>query len=82
MSTESHQSIAVTFRLQTRQRAQNIIPVTVAEIINTTQSEEKFFSGDIEILQVWSEYRGFSPLPAGPNFGPIPNPKKYTFFPI
>ena len=26
--------------------------------------------------------RGFSPFPAGPNFGSIPNPKKYTFFPI
>ena len=24
--------------------------------------------------------RGFSPFPAGPNFGPIPNPKKYTCF--
>ena len=29
-----------------------------------------------------SNSRGFSPYPAGPNFGPIPNPKKYTFFPI
>ena len=26
--------------------------------------------------------RGFSPFPAGPNFSPIPNPNKYTFFPI
>ena len=28
------------------------------------------------------DFRGFSPFPAGPNFGPVPNPKKYTFFPI
>lgn len=35
-----------------RQRAQNIMPVTVAEVINSTQLDDKFFSGDIEIFQV------------------------------
>lgn len=37
---------------RSRQRAQNIVPVTVAEIINSTQMDDKFFSGDIEIFQV------------------------------
>ena len=38
--------------LQSRSRAQNILPVTVAEILNATQNEEKFYTGDIEMLQV------------------------------
>lgn len=37
---------------RSRQRAQNIVPVTVAEVINSTQMDDKFFSGDIEIYQV------------------------------
>lgn len=37
---------------RSRQRAQNIMPVTVAEIINSTQLDDKFFSGDVEIFQV------------------------------
>lgn len=37
---------------KSRSRAQNLLPVTVAEIFNTTQNEDKFYSGDIEILQV------------------------------
>lgn len=35
-----------------RQRAQNILPVTIAEIINSTQNDDKFFSSEIEIYQV------------------------------
>ena len=37
---------------QSRSRAQNILPVTVAEILNATQNEDKFYTGDIEMLQV------------------------------
>ncbi|KAL5016804.1 hypothetical protein ScPMuIL_006393 [Solemya velum] len=37
---------------KTRSRAQNLLPCTVAEIFNTTQNDDKFFSGEIEISQV------------------------------
>ncbi|CAC5411379.1 RFA2 [Mytilus coruscus] len=33
-------------------RAQNLLPVTVAEVFNASQSEDKFFSGEIEISQI------------------------------
>ncbi|XP_052774059.1 replication protein A 32 kDa subunit-B-like [Mya arenaria] len=37
---------------RSRQRAQTIVPVTAAEIINSTQQDDKFYSGEIEIYQV------------------------------
>lgn len=37
---------------KSRSRAQNILPVTVSEILNATENEDKFFTGDIELLQV------------------------------
>lgn len=33
-------------------RAQNLLPVTVAEVFNASQAEDKFFSGEIEISQI------------------------------
>lgn len=39
------------FSLQ-RQRAQSLLPVTIAELISATQNEDKFYTGDIEISQV------------------------------
>lgn len=33
-------------------RAQNILPVTVAEVLNATQTEDKFYTGEIEMSQV------------------------------
>lgn len=35
-----------------RNRAQNLLPVTVAEILNATQNDDKFFTGDIEVSQI------------------------------
>ena len=52
---KSHVAAYIVLRFilfQSRSRAQNILPVTVAEIINATQNEDKFFTGDIEMLQV------------------------------
>lgn len=33
-------------------RAQNLLPVTVAEVYNATQTEDKFYSGEIEMSQI------------------------------
>ncbi|ESP03409.1 hypothetical protein LOTGIDRAFT_237715 [Lottia gigantea] len=35
-----------------RSRAQNILPCTVAQVFNATQNEDKFFTGDTEMLQI------------------------------
>lgn len=35
-----------------RSRAQNLVPVTVAQILNASNSEDRFFSGVMEISQV------------------------------
>ncbi|XP_060077440.1 replication protein A 32 kDa subunit-like [Ylistrum balloti] len=35
-----------------KDRAHNLLPVTVGEILSATQSEEKFYTGDIEVSQV------------------------------
>ncbi|XP_033738564.1 replication protein A 32 kDa subunit-B-like [Pecten maximus] len=37
---------------KTRDRASNLLPATIAEILNATQTEEKFYTGDIEVSQV------------------------------
>ncbi|KAJ8306217.1 hypothetical protein KUTeg_016762 [Tegillarca granosa] len=39
-------------RRQKRQRAQSLLPVTIAELLNATQNEDKFYTGDIEISQI------------------------------
>lgn len=35
-----------------RDRASNLLPTTVAEILNATQNDEKFYSGEVEVSQV------------------------------
>lgn len=38
--------------LQSRNRAQNVLPCTTAEILSATQNDDKFYSGEIELSQV------------------------------
>ena len=37
---------------QSRNRAQNILPCTTAEILSAAQNDDKFYSGEIELSQV------------------------------
>ena len=39
-----------------RSRAQNLVPVTVAQILNASNSEDRFFSGVMEISQVMYDH--------------------------
>ena len=38
---------------QSGYKTQNLLPVTVAEVLNATQTEDKFFTGEIEMSQVF-----------------------------
>ena len=46
----------ITLYIQRSNRAQNIMPVTAAQILAVEQMDDRFFSGEIELHQVLMNY--------------------------
>ena len=52
ITAETGFTLVIFLFVQGRSRAQNLAPVTVAQILNASNSEDRFFTGALEISQV------------------------------